>query len=67
MMFDLFWGAGVAPMFVGIIIIVILLIIFFRFFPLGLWITALFSGVRISIITLLTMRLRRAYYAFEES
>lgn len=59
MMFDLFWGAGVAPMFVGIIIIVILLIIFFRFFPLGLWITALFSGVRISIITLLTMRLRR--------
>ena len=59
MMFDLFWGAGVAPMFVGIIIIVIFLIIFFRFFPLGLWITALFSGVRISIITLLTMRLRR--------
>ncbi|WP_288694474.1 flotillin-like protein FloA [uncultured Brachyspira sp.] len=58
-MFDLFWGAGVAPMFVGIIIIIILLIIFFRFFPLGLWITALFSGVRISIITLLTMRLRR--------
>lgn len=59
MMFDLFWGAGIAPMFVGIIIIVILLIIFFRFFPLGLWVTALFSGVRISIITLLTMRLRR--------
>ena len=58
-MFDLFWGAGIAPMFVGIIIIVIFLIIFFRFFPLGLWITALFSGVRISIITLLTMRLRR--------
>ncbi|MEI0592883.1 flotillin-like protein FloA [Brachyspira pilosicoli] len=58
-MFDLFWGAGTAPMFVGIIIIVIFLIIFFRFFPLGLWITALFSGVRISIITLLTMRLRR--------
>lgn len=59
MMFDLFWGAGTAPMFVGIIIIIILLIIFFRFFPLGLWVTALFSGVRISIITLLTMRLRR--------
>ncbi len=58
-MFDLFWGAGTAPMFVGIIIIIILLIIFFRFFPLGLWVTALFSGVRISIITLLTMRLRR--------
>ncbi|WP_157151629.1 flotillin-like protein FloA [Brachyspira sp. SAP_772] len=58
-MFDLFWGAGVAPMFVGIVIIVIFLIIFFRFFPLGLWVTALFSGVRISIITLLTMRLRR--------
>lgn len=47
------------PMFVGIVIILIILLVFLRFFPIGLWITALFSGVRISIITLLTMRLRR--------
>ena len=47
------------PMFIGIVIILIVLLIFLRFFPIGLWVTALFSGVRISIITLLTMRLRR--------
>ncbi|TKZ36357.1 UPF0365 family protein [Brachyspira catarrhinii] len=47
------------PMFIGIVIILIVVIIFLRFFPIGLWVTALFSGVRISIITLLTMRLRR--------
>ncbi|TXJ21690.1 UPF0365 family protein [Brachyspira aalborgi] len=47
------------PMFIGIVIILIILLIFLRFFPIGLWVTALFSGVRISIITLLTMRLRR--------
>ncbi|WP_295155595.1 flotillin-like protein FloA [uncultured Brachyspira sp.] len=49
----------VIPMFIGIIIILIILFIFLRFFPIGLWVTALFSGVRINMITLLTMRLRR--------
>ncbi len=52
-------GFSMIPMFIGIIIILIVVLIFLRFFPIGLWITALFSGVRISIITLLTMRLRR--------
>ena len=52
-------GEFMIPMFVGIVIILIILLVFLRFFPIGLWITALFSGVRISIITLLTMRLRR--------
>lgn len=52
-------GFSMIPMFIGIIIILIVIFIFLRFFPIGLWITALFSGVRISIITLLTMRLRR--------
>ncbi|WP_432633182.1 flotillin-like protein FloA [Brachyspira sp.] len=52
-------GELMIPMFVGIVIILIILLIFLRFFPIGLWVTALFSGVRISIITLLTMRLRR--------
>ncbi|THF72776.1 flotillin-like protein FloA [Cohnella fermenti] len=37
----------------------ILLCIFFSFFPFMLWISAWASGVRISIITLVAMRLRR--------
>ncbi|AEM22328.1 flotillin-like protein FloA [Brachyspira intermedia] len=49
----------VIPMFIGIVIILIFIIIFLRFFPIGLWVTALFSGVRINMITLITMRLRR--------
>lgn len=52
-------GFSMIPMFIGIVIILIALFVFLRFFPIGLWVTALFSGVRISIITLLTMRLRR--------
>lgn len=52
-------GFSMIPMFIGIVIILIALLVFLRFFPIGLWVTALFSGVRISIITLLTMRLRR--------
>ena len=52
-------GFSMIPMFIGIVIILILLLIFLRFFPIGLWVTDLFSGVRISRITLLTMRLRR--------
>lgn len=60
-MIDIFslGGFGMIPMFIGIVIILIVIIVFLRFFPIGLWVTALFSGVRISIITLLTMRLRR--------
>ncbi len=41
------------------VIIIIAFFIFLRFFPIGLWITALFSGVHIGIISLFTMRLRR--------
>lgn len=60
-MIDIFslGGFGMIPMFIGIVIILMIIIVFLRFFPIGLWVTALFSGVRISIITLLTMRLRR--------
>ncbi|SEP58591.1 Uncharacterized protein YqfA, UPF0365 family [Ignavigranum ruoffiae] len=42
-----------------IIAILILLIIFFRFVPIGLWITAYFSGAKVSIGNLVGMRLRR--------
>ncbi len=49
----------IIPMFVGIAILLIILFIFLHFFPMGLWVTALFSGVRVNMITLITMRLRR--------
>ncbi len=38
---------------------VVALAVFFRFVPLGLWISALASGVHISIATLVGMRIRR--------
>lgn len=41
------------------LIIIILVMLFFSFVPVGLWITAFFSGVRVSISTLIGMRLRR--------
>ena len=39
--------------------IIIVVMLFFSFVPVGLWITAFFSGVRVSISTLIGMRLRR--------
>ena len=46
-------------MIIGIILAVIILGIFFTFVPVGLWISALAAGVRVSILTLIGMRLRR--------
>ncbi|WP_129596767.1 flotillin-like protein FloA [Anaerophilus nitritogenes] len=45
----------------GVILIVVLLILglLLSFIPVGLWITAYFSGVRIGIFTLIGMRFRR--------
>lgn len=40
-------------------LVFILVIIFFSFVPLGLWITAFFSGVKVGIATLVGMKLRR--------
>lgn len=48
-----FLGGGI------IILIVVLLVLFFTFVPVGLWITAFFSGVKLKISTLIGMRLRR--------
>lgn len=42
-----------------ILIIVIALVLFFQFIPLGLWISAIAASVRVSIVTLIGMRLRR--------
>ncbi|MGI6237128.1 MAG: flotillin-like protein FloA [Candidatus Excrementavichristensenella sp.] len=42
-----------------LIVIIILLFFFFRFVPVGLWISAAASGVKVSIGTLIGMRFRR--------
>ncbi|HLL51366.1 MAG TPA: flotillin-like FloA family protein, partial [Thermomicrobiales bacterium] len=41
------------------VVILIALGLFFHFVPIGLWITALFSGVRVGLGTLIGMRLRK--------
>ena len=41
------------------ILIILLLVSLLRFIPVGLWITAMFSGVKISILTLVGMNIRR--------
>lgn len=48
----------VFPM-IGVLLIVVLVILFLSFVPVGLWITAFFSGVRMKISDLIGMRLRR--------
>ncbi|MFC5557669.1 flotillin-like protein FloA [Ureibacillus thermophilus] len=44
---------------IGLVLVIIVLGIFFTFVPVGLWISALAAGVRVSILTLIGMRLRR--------
>ncbi len=48
-------GLLLALLFIGFIV----LVIFFRFIPIGLWITAWASGVRVSFLTLFGMRFRK--------
>ena len=51
--------SGIA-LFFAVIVIIVLLLIFFYFVPIGLWITAFFSGVRVRIFKdLIGMRLRK--------
>lgn len=42
-----------------VVVVVIILAIFFTFVPVALWISAMAAGVRVSIFTLIGMRLRR--------
>jgi uncharacterized protein YqfA (UPF0365 family) len=42
-----------------IVILVLLIFLFFYFVPVGLWITAIFSGARVGLGTLVGMRLRK--------
>ncbi|MEH7124092.1 flotillin-like protein FloA [Bacillus sp. JJ1532] len=52
-------GAGTAFLIVAVVLAIILLGVLFTFVPVMLWISALAAGVRVSIFTLVGMRLRR--------
>ncbi len=52
-------GAFMVPVIIILVVAFIFLILFLRLFPVGLWMTAVFSGVRVGIFQLATMRLRR--------
>lgn len=47
------------PLIIVLVLILVLVGLFFNFVPVGLWITAYFSGVKVSIGNLIGMRLRR--------
>ena len=50
---------GLVGIIVIAVIVILILSLFFRFVPVGLWITAYFSGVKLRISNLVGMRLRR--------
>jgi uncharacterized protein YqfA (UPF0365 family) len=52
-------GTGLLSLIIIPIAILLVIMLFFYFVPVGLWITAVFSGVRVSIGTLIGMRLRK--------
>ncbi|GKV64651.1 UPF0365 protein YqfA [Sporosarcina sp. NCCP-2331] len=52
-------GLGTIGLVAAVFIIIIVLAIFFTFVPVTLWISAMAAGVRVSIFTLVGMRLRR--------
>ena len=54
-----FIGAGTFGLVAIVIVVIILLAIFFTLVPVTLWISAMAAGVRVSIFTLIGMRLRR--------
>jgi len=47
------------PIFGVFFLLIIFLILFFYFIPIGLWVTALASRVRVSLVSLVGMRLRK--------
>jgi uncharacterized protein YqfA (UPF0365 family) len=51
--------AGIVTLVVILALVVVALMFLFYFVPVGLWITAIFSGVRVSLGTLIGMRLRK--------
>lgn len=55
---------GLIGIIVIAVIVLLVLSLFFRFVPVGLWITASFSGVKLKISDLIGMRLRRVSPSF---
>lgn len=52
-------GMDMILFFIIAVVVIIMLGVFFRFFPIGLWISAAASGVHISIFSMVGMRFRR--------
>lgn len=52
-------NSGIVGIVTILVLIIIFVSIFFRFIPVGLWITAAFSGVKVGLGTLIGMRMRR--------
>ncbi len=50
---------GIVTLAIIVAVVFVALALFFYFVPVGLWITAIFSGVRVSLGTLIGMRLRK--------
>src|SRR5690606_24134354 len=55
----MFVDAAAITLIIGIVLLIIVLSVFFTFVPVALWISAIAAGVRVSIFTLIGMRLRR--------
>ncbi len=53
------YGFNILPVGVTFIFIIVIIAIFLSFVPLGLWISAVSSGVKVNIFSLVGMRLRR--------
>src|SRR6188472_1648613 len=52
-------GAGLVGIIATIVVVIVVLSVFFTLVPVTLWISAMAAGVRVSIFTLIGMRLRR--------
>ena len=50
---------GLGGLLIALLLIIVLLMLFFRFVPIGLWISALAAGVKVGLFNLVGMRLRR--------
>lgn len=59
MVLALMENSGIVGIATILVLIIIFVSIFFRFIPVGLWITAAFSGVKVGLGTLIGMRMRR--------
>lgn len=56
---DTMYISGIVQFVIIALVIIAVISLFLRFVPVGLWVTAYFSGVKIGLFTLVGMRLRR--------